>query len=129
VTTIYGATWTTIRGASTYANVPLYTGRKLDAETGLYSGSSGWSVRRGVVQARKSGHVGLAWPSGTRSQQLPSSWGLCGYVPDGSLRPSLSESDIAGYRHQQPPVQLSGGRAPSYLVSRSIRSGACAFWA
>jgi len=36
VLTIYDATWSNIRSASSYANVYTYTGRQLDAETGLY---------------------------------------------------------------------------------------------
>ncbi|TVS19588.1 MAG: RHS repeat-associated core domain-containing protein, partial [Planctomycetaceae bacterium] len=36
VVTIYDATWTNSRSASTYANVTLYTGRELEAEIGLY---------------------------------------------------------------------------------------------
>jgi RHS repeat-associated protein len=36
VATIYDATWTNSRSASSYDNVTLYTGRELDAETGLY---------------------------------------------------------------------------------------------
>ncbi len=36
VVTIYDATWTGTRSESSYANVTLYTGRELDAETGLY---------------------------------------------------------------------------------------------
>jgi RHS repeat-associated protein len=34
--TIYDATWTNVRSASSYANAYTYTGRQLDAETGLY---------------------------------------------------------------------------------------------
>ena len=34
--TIYDATWSNIRSASSYANVYTYTGRQLDTETGLY---------------------------------------------------------------------------------------------
>ena len=37
VVTIYDATWTNTRSASSYGNVTLYTGRELDCETGLYS--------------------------------------------------------------------------------------------
>ncbi len=36
VVTIYDATWTSTRSASTYGNVTLYTGRELVPETGLY---------------------------------------------------------------------------------------------
>ena len=36
VLTIYDATWSNIRSASSYANVYTYTGRQLDTETGLY---------------------------------------------------------------------------------------------
>jgi RHS repeat-associated protein len=36
VLTIYDPTWTNARSASSYGNVTLYTGRELDAETGLY---------------------------------------------------------------------------------------------
>ena len=36
VGTIYDATWTDTRSASSYGNVTLYTGRELDPDTGLY---------------------------------------------------------------------------------------------
>ena len=36
VLTIYDATWSNIRSASSYANVDTYTGRQLDTETGLF---------------------------------------------------------------------------------------------
>ncbi|MBM4094167.1 MAG: RHS repeat-associated core domain-containing protein [Planctomycetes bacterium] len=36
VLTIYDATWSNVRGTSTYSNSYTYTGRQLDAETGLY---------------------------------------------------------------------------------------------
>ena len=36
VLTIYDATWSNVRSASSYANVYTYTGRQLDAETGLF---------------------------------------------------------------------------------------------
>ena len=36
VLTIYDATWSNTRSASSYANVYTYTGRQLDTETGLY---------------------------------------------------------------------------------------------
>ncbi len=36
VLTIYDATWANIRSTSSYANAYTYTGRQLDAETGLY---------------------------------------------------------------------------------------------
>ena len=36
VLTIYDATWSNTRGASSYANAYTYTGRQLDVETGLY---------------------------------------------------------------------------------------------
>ncbi|MBM4092570.1 MAG: hypothetical protein FJ276_24605, partial [Planctomycetes bacterium] len=36
VPTIYDATWSNVRSTSTYSNSYTYTGRQLDAETGLY---------------------------------------------------------------------------------------------
>ena len=36
VLTVYDATWANIRSTSNYANAYTYTGRQLDAETGLY---------------------------------------------------------------------------------------------
>jgi RHS repeat-associated protein len=36
VLTVYDATWANIRSTSSYANAYTYTGRQLDAETGLY---------------------------------------------------------------------------------------------
>ena len=36
VLTIYDATWSNVRSASSYSNVYTYTGRQLDTETGLY---------------------------------------------------------------------------------------------
>jgi RHS repeat-associated protein len=36
VLTIYDATWSNVRSVSNYANAYTYTGRQLDAETGLY---------------------------------------------------------------------------------------------
>ncbi|MBM4095058.1 MAG: hypothetical protein FJ276_37465 [Planctomycetes bacterium] len=36
VPTIYDATWSNTRSASSYANAYTYTGRQLDAETGLF---------------------------------------------------------------------------------------------
>ena len=36
VLTIYDATWASLRSTSSYANAYTYTGRQLDAETGLY---------------------------------------------------------------------------------------------
>jgi RHS repeat-associated protein len=36
VPTVYDATWANIRSTSSYANAYTYTGRQLDAETGLY---------------------------------------------------------------------------------------------
>jgi RHS repeat-associated protein len=36
VLTIYDATWSNVRSVSSYANAYTYTGRQLDAETGLY---------------------------------------------------------------------------------------------
>ena len=36
VLTIYNATWSNVRSVSSYANAYTYTGRQLDAETGLY---------------------------------------------------------------------------------------------
>ena len=63
VVTIYDATWTSTRNVSSYANVTLYIGRELDAETGLYyyrnryhSAECGRSVSREPI-----GYEGSKW--------------------------------------------------------------------
>ncbi len=124
VVTIYDATWTNTRSASSYANLTLYTGRELDSETGLYYYRNRYyGAELGRFVSRDA--IGYAGSKGNLYEYASSrsiGWtDAMGMSPSDVGKPCFMEGEKRKSQVHGPAFHWAGSRWPPSTTSRGIR--------